>query len=175
MRMENCEDSSHDKTVGFFHMKETEVPEDYMPSENEPYMNPRQLAYFRRKLLSWREELVSQLGVNLHQMREESAKEVDFLDQSTREADTALKICSQDRALKIIEEIDAALDRIDSKTYGYCEETGEEIGIRRLEARPTATLSLEAQHWLERGKYPERKVFSSDNHPQGIPPAHPSL
>ena len=156
---ENCEDSDHVNTAEILHMKETEFPKDYMPSEDEPYMNPRQLAYFRRKLLSWREEVVSQLGINIHQMREESAKEVDFLDQSTREADTALKICSQDRALKMIEEIDAALERIDSKTYGYCEETEEEIGIRRLEARPTATLSLEAQSWLERGKNPKRSLF----------------
>ncbi len=157
--MELREDLTPEETVGFFRGEETEFPEDYVPSEDEPYMNPRQLAYFHRKLLSWREELVSQLGINLHQMREESVKEVDFLDLSTREADTALKICSQDRALKMIEEIDAALDRIDSKTYGYCEETEEEIGIRRLEARPTATLSLEAQSWLERGKHPERSVF----------------
>ncbi len=150
--MENWEDSSRDKATGFFHMKETEFSEDYIPSEDEPYMNPMQLAYFRRKLLYWRERLVSQLGLNLHRMKEESAKEVDFLDQSTQEANTSLKIYSQDRALKIIEEIDVALDRIDSNTYGYCEETEEEIGIRRLEARPTATLSLEAQTWLERGK-----------------------
>jgi DnaK suppressor protein len=159
MNMELREDFTPEETVGFFSLEETEFPENYVPSEDEPYMNPRQLAYFHRKLLSWREELVNQLGINLHQMREESVKEVDFLDLSTREADTALKICSQDRALKIIAEIDAALDRIDSKTYGYCEETEEEIGIRRLEARPTATLSLDAQSWLERGKHPERSVF----------------
>lgn len=165
MNMENCEDSSHDKTIGSFHMKETELTKDYAPSEDESYMNPRQLAYFRRKLLSWREELVSQLGINLHQMREESGREVDFLDLSTRESDTALKICSQDRALKIIEEINAALDRIDNKTYGYCEETEEEIGIRRLEARPTATLSLEEQSWLERGKRYERSIFASEKTP----------
>jgi DnaK suppressor protein len=160
--MENWENSPHDKATGFFHMKETEFLEDYIPSEDEPYMNPMQLDYFRRKLLSWREELVTQLGLNLHRMKEESAKEVDFLDQSTREATTALKLCSQDRVLKMIEEIDAALDRIDSNTYGYCEETDEEIGIRRLEARPTATLSLEAQTWLERGKRYERSIFTGE-------------
>ena len=157
--MELCEEFSPEETVGCLRVEEDDFPEDYAPSEDESYMNPRQLAYFRRKLLFRREELVTQLGINIHQMREESAKEVDFLDQSTREADTAFKICSQDRALKMIEEIDAALERIDSKTYGYCEETEEEIGIRRLEARPTATLSLEAQSWLERGKNPERGLF----------------
>jgi len=159
MKMENSEDSSHDRAFGFSHMEEAEFAEDYMPSENEPYMNPRQLAYFRRKLLSWRKELVGQLGVNLQLMREESAKEIEFLDQSTREADATLRICGQDRTIKMIEEIDAALDRIESKTYGYCEETEEEIGIRRLEARPTATLCLEAQHWLESGKDYERSIF----------------
>ncbi len=159
MKKENYEDPSHDSASGFFHMKETEFPEDYIPSEDEPYMNSRQLAYFRRKLLSWREELVGQLGINLQLMREESTKEIEFLDQSRREADATLRICGQDRAIKMIEEIDAALDRIESKTYGYCEETEEEIGIRRLEARPTATLCLEAQHWLESGKEYERSIF----------------
>ena len=93
--MENWENSSHNKTTGFFNINESEFPENYIPSEDEPYMNPRQLTYFRRKLLSWREELVTQLGLNLHRMKEESAKEVDFLDQSTREATTALKLCWQ--------------------------------------------------------------------------------
>lgn len=157
--MELRKECSPEETVGCLRVEEADFPEDYAPSEDEPYMNPRQLVYFRRKLLSWREELISQLGRNLHQMREENIKETDFLDLSTREADTALKICSQDRALKMIEEINAALERIDSKTYGYCEETEEEIGIRRLEARPTATLSLEAQSWLERGKNPKRSLF----------------
>ncbi len=159
MTMEVRKDSSHGETADFFRMEETDFAEDYVPSEDEPYMNPRQLAYFRQKLLSWRNELVNQLGVNLHQMREDSAKEVDVIDQGAQEANTALMICSQDRTLKIIQEIDAALDRIDSKTYGYCEETGEEIGIKRLEARLTATLCLEAQHWLERGKDYERSIF----------------
>jgi DnaK suppressor protein len=166
MDMELREDSSPEETVGIFGVKETKVPKDYVPSEDESYMNPRQLAYFRRRLLAWREELVSQLSVTLQLMREESAKEVDFLDQSTREADATLKICSQDRALRFIEEIDAALERIDSNTYGYCEETGEEIGIKRLEARLTATLSLEAQSWLERGKRYERSIFAGEKTPQ---------
>lgn len=160
MDMDLFVDSSPEETVGFLWTEETAFPEDYVPSEDEPYMNPRQLAYFSRKLLSWREELVSQLGVSLHQMREDSAKEVDIIDQGALEANTALKICSQDRALRIIKEIDAALERIDDNTYGYCKETGEEIGINRLEARPTATLSLEAQSWLERGKRYERSIIA---------------
>jgi len=164
MNIELREEFAPENPIGSF-SEEIDIPKDYIPSEDEPYMNPTQLAYFRRKLLAWRGELVSQLGINLHQMREESAREVDFLDQSTRETDTALKICSQDRALRMIEEIDAALDRIDSKTYGYCEETEEEIGIRRLEARPTATLSLEAQSWLERGKRYERRIFAGEKTP----------
>lgn len=154
--------SSPEETACFPWAKETAFPEDYVPSEDEPYMSPRQLAYFSRKLLSWRKELVNQLGVNLHQMREDRAKEVDVIDQGVQEANTALKICSQDRALKTIQEIDAALKRIDTDTYGYCKETGEEIGINRLEARPTATLSLEAQSWFERGKHCERSIIASE-------------
>ena len=160
MTMENRKNSSCGKTAGFPWAEETAFPEDYVPSEDEPYMNPRQLAYFRRRLLSWREELMDELSSSLQRIREDGEKEVDFLDQSTREANTALKICSQDRALKIIQEIDAALEGIDTDTYGYCKETGEEIGINRLEARPTATLSLEAQSWLERGKRYERSIIA---------------
>ena len=166
-------DSSPEETVGFFPEEETDFPKDYVPSEDEPYMNSRQLAYFHQKLLSWREELVSQLGSNLHQIREDGAKEVDIIDQGTLEANTVLKICSQNRTLKTIEEIDAALDRINSETYGYCKETGEEIGIKRLEARPTATLSLEAQRWLERGKHCERSIFVSEKNLNEVFPTAP--
>ncbi len=159
MNMDVREDLSHKEVDDFFPMEEPDISEDYIPSEDEPYMNSRQLTYFRLKLLSWRKVLVSLLGVTLHQIREESAKEVDVIDQGTLEANTAFKICSQDRSQKIIRDIDAALERIHSMTYGYCKETGEEIGIKRLEARPTATLSLEAQSWSERGKHYERSIF----------------
>ncbi|MBN1831743.1 MAG: RNA polymerase-binding protein DksA [Deltaproteobacteria bacterium] len=159
MKMEKCEDSSYARDSGFSHMKEAELFEDYMPLEDETYINPEQLTYFHRKFFSLREELASQLDILLYQMRGESAKEVEFLDQTTCEADTALKICSQDRAIKMTEEIDAALHRIEFKKHGYCEETEEEIGISSLEPCPTATLCLEAQHWLESGKNYERSIF----------------
>ena len=165
MNMELHKGASSEDTVDFLSMEEIDFHKDYVPSEDEPYMNPRQLVYFRRRLLSWRKELVNKLGSSLQRIKEESAKEVDFLDQGTQEAVNALKICSQDRALKIIQEIDEALERIDSNTYGYCEETGEEIGIRRLEARLTATLSLDAQSWRERGKRNERRFIAGEKTP----------
>ena len=128
------------------------VPRDYIPLEDEPYMNPRQLDYFRRKLLSWREQLLKESGESLQRLKEGSTKEVDFLDQGTLETSSNLKLSTRDRCLGLIYEIDDALDRIQDGSYGYCEDTGEEIGLKRLEARPTATLSIEAQEWRERGR-----------------------
>lgn len=124
--------------------------EDYVPSEDEPYMNPKQLEYFRQKLLAWREQLVKESGESLQRLKEGSMREVDVLDQGTLETNNSLKLRTRDRCLELIGEIDDALERIEDGTYGYCEQTGEEIGIKRLEARPIATLSLEAQEWHER-------------------------
>ncbi|MGD9320684.1 MAG: RNA polymerase-binding protein DksA [Desulfobacteraceae bacterium] len=126
--------------------------EDYVPSEDEPYMNPRQLEYFRRKLLSWREQLLKESGESLKRLREDSTRETDVLDQGTLETSSNLKLSTRDRCLVLVEEIDDALDRIQDGSYGYCDETGEQIGLKRLEARPTATLSIEAQEWRERGR-----------------------
>jgi DnaK suppressor protein len=126
--------------------------EDYVPSEDEPYMNPRQLEYFRRKLLSWREQLLKESGESLKRLREDSIRETDVLDQGTLETSSNLKLSTRDRCLVLVEEIDDALDRIQDGSYGYCDETGEQIGLKRLEARPTATLSIEAQEWRERGR-----------------------
>ena len=126
--------------------------EDYVPSEDEPYMNPRQLEYFRRKLLSWREQLLKESGESLKRLREDSIRETDVLDQGTLETSSNLKLSTRDRCLVLVEEIDDALDRIQDGSYGYCEDTGEEIGLKRLEARPTATLCIEAQEWRERGR-----------------------
>lgn len=129
---------------------DVDLAEGYRPSEDEPYMNPRQLEYFRGKLLDWREKLLKESGESLGSLREEIAKEVDFLDRGTLEANTSLKLKTRDRCQEVIRQIDDALERIEDGTYGYCEETGEEIGIKRLEARPTATLCIEAQEWNER-------------------------
>ncbi len=126
--------------------------EDYVPSEHEPYMNPRQLEYFRRKLLSWREQLLKESGESLQRLKEGSIKEIDVLDQGTLETSSNLKLSASDRCLELINEIDDALERLQDGSYGYCEYTGEEIGLKRLEARPTATLCLEAQEWRERGR-----------------------
>jgi DnaK suppressor protein len=114
-------------------------------------MNPRQLEYFRRKLLSWREQLLKESGESLQRLKESSTREIDLLDQGTLETSSNLKLSTRDRCLVLVDEIDDALERIKDGTYGYCEDTGEEIGLKRLEARPTARLCLEAQEWRERG------------------------
>jgi len=117
----------------------------YRPSDDEPYMNPRQLEYFRRKLLDWRQELVVASQETLSKMYQESKVHPDPVDRAVHEADMALELRTRDRYRKLLAKIDEALERINTGTYGYCEETGDPIGLKRLEARPTATLSLEAQ------------------------------
>lgn len=133
-----------------------DISPDYSPSVDEPYMNDSQLEYFRQKLLRWRDRLISESGETLEELREHSSREIDLLDQGSLEMDMTLKLRTRDRYRKLIRKIDAALERIKAGTYGFCEETGEEIGIRRLEARPIATLSLEAQQWHERMEKKER-------------------
>jgi DnaK suppressor protein len=125
--------------------------EDWVPSEREPYMNPMHLEYFRRKLLSWREQLLKESGETLQRLKEASIREIDVLDQGALETSSNLELSARDRCLELINEIDEALERIEDGSYGYCEDTGEEIGLKRLEARPTARLCLEAQEWRERG------------------------
>jgi DnaK suppressor protein len=155
-----------ESTVGFFnesaeqHLPFTEDADflqDYVPSENEPYMNKRQLEYFRSKLLSWREQLLRESGETLKRLREDSLKEIDLLDQGILETSSNLKLSTRDRCLALVGEIDDALERIQDGSYGYCEDTGEEIGLNRLEARPTARLCLEAQEWRERGRRPKAR------------------
>lgn len=126
-----------------------ELPEGYRPSPEEPYMNPMQLEYFRRKLLKWREELVEESRQTLDHLRSEVRDVGDELERATRESENALELRTRDRYRKLIAKIDAALRRIEDGTYGYCDETGEPIGLERLEARPIATLSLDAQERRE--------------------------
>jgi RNA polymerase-binding transcription factor len=122
----------------------------YRPSEDEEYMNPRQLEYFRQKLLKWREELMAEAQKTLNELRDEVHQEIgDEADRATRESDHALELRTRDRYRKLLPKIDAALKRIEDGSYGYCEETGEPIGVARLEARPIATLSVEAQERRE--------------------------
>jgi DnaK suppressor protein len=134
------------------------LPEGYRPAENEPFMNERHKIYFRNKLIDWKEEIVRQNRETLHLLHEDSAQHADFADRATSETDRALELRARDRQRKLIAKIDAALARIEDGSYGYCEETGEPIGLRRLEARPIATLSLEAQERHER----REKVFRED-------------
>jgi DnaK suppressor protein len=127
-----------------------DLPPDYRPSETEEFMNPLQLEYFRRKLLTWRMQLIQESEGTLHHLQQESLVESDWTDRATAETDVALELRTRDRARKLIVKIDEALARVEEGTYGYCEDTAEPISLRRLEARPIATLSLEAQERHER-------------------------
>ena len=126
------------------------LPPDYKPSADEDYMNDMQLEYFRQKLLAWKKSLVEQSQDTLDDLRQGGLNQPDEIDRASLEADKSLDLRTKDRARKLISKIDEALDRIEDGTYGYCEETGEPIGIERLEARPVATLSIEAQERHER-------------------------
>jgi len=127
-----------------------ELPEGYKPSPDEEYMSPQQLEYFRRKLLDWRNELLQESENTINHLKEENWQEPDINDRATLETDAALELRTRDRYRKLINKIDAALARIADGSYGYCEETGDEIGLARLEARPIATLTIEAQEKHER-------------------------
>ena len=126
------------------------LPPDYKPSEEEEFMNARQREYFRIKLLAWRTELLQESNETLRNLQSESLAVPDMADRATKETDRSLELRTRDRQRKLIAKIDDALRRIDEGTYGYCEETDEPISLRRLEARPIATLSLEAQERHER-------------------------
>ena len=126
------------------------LPPNYRPSEDEEFMNPVQLEYFRQKLLRWRAELLAESSETLQHLKEESLSEPDIADRATLETDRFTELRTRDRERKLISKIDEALQRIEDGTYGYCEETDEPIGVRRLDARPIATLSLEAQERHER-------------------------
>ena len=134
------------------HMVETSVilPPDYRPSNDEEYMNEFQVEYFRRKLMEWKKSLLAQSQDTLEELRQGGLNQPDELDRASMETDKALDLRTKDRARKLISKINDALKRIEDGTYGYCEETGEPIGVERLEARPVATLSIEAQERHER-------------------------
>ena len=132
--------------------KETGVvlPPGYRPRDNEPFMNDRQRAFFRQKLTAWRAEILEQTRETLAGLHLDNSQHADIADRATSETDKALELRARDRQRKLVAKIDAALSRLDDGSYGYCEESGEQIGLRRLEARPIATLSLEAQERHER-------------------------
>lgn len=127
-----------------------EEHEVYRPSENEPFMNDRQLAYFKAKLLKWKNDILEEAKGTVSNLKADTENHPDLVDRASSEADRALELRTRDRQRKLISKIDEALRRIEDGSYGYCEETGEPIGIGRLEARPTATLSVEAQERHER-------------------------
>ena len=127
----------------------TEVLE-YRPNDDEPFMSPRQRDYFRQKLDRWKADILRESRGTLETLQEENQNHPDMADRASSESDRALELRTRDRQRKLISKIDAALKRIDDGTYGYCEETGEPIGLARLDARPIATLSLEAQETHER-------------------------
>lgn len=128
------------------------LPPDYRPAADEPFMNDRQREYFRRKLTAWRAELLRDLdGTRLH-LNEGAQTDADIVDRAAVEIDQAIELRTRDRQRKLIAKIDEALQRIEDGTYGYCQETGKPIGLRRLEARPVATLCLEAQERHERAQ-----------------------
>lgn len=134
----------------------TSAMDDDKPSDQEDYMSDSQLEYFRQKLLKWKSDLLKDSGETLHLLQEETHNEPDFADRASTETDRAIELRARDRERKLINKIEEALLRIDDGSYGYCEETGEPIGLLRLEARPIATLCLEAQERHERDERTHR-------------------
>ena len=130
----------------------------YRPSDDEAFMNPRHLEYFRRALIGWRDELLKESNLTLQHLQEDSIQSPDMADRASAETERSVELRTRDRERKLISKITEALERIESGTYGYCMETGVPIGIRRLEARPIATLSLEAQERHERME----KIYRDD-------------
>ncbi|WP_298421844.1 RNA polymerase-binding protein DksA [Rhodoblastus sp.] len=130
----------------------------YRPTEDEPFMNERQREYFRRKLLKWKDEILQEARETLATLQAESENHADIADRASSETDRAIELRARDRQRKLISKIDAAIGRIDDGTYGYCEETGDPISLKRLDARPIATLSIEAQERHER----RERVYRDD-------------
>jgi len=131
---------------------ETFLPEDYRPAEDEPFMNERQLEYFRRKLMVWKEDILKGSQETLAELANSSRNIPDVADRASEETDRALELRTRDRQRKLISKIDAALRRIENGEFGYCEATGERISLKRLDARPIATMTLQAQESHERNE-----------------------
>ena len=140
--------------------KQSEIilPDGYRPSDKEPFMGEEHRLYFRNKLLAWKEEIIRQTRETLDELNRTSEQHADIADRATSETDRALELRARDRQRKLVSKINAALARIEDGTYGYCEETGEPISLRRLDARPIATLSIEAQERHER----RERVYRED-------------
>jgi DnaK suppressor protein len=134
------------------------VDAKYIPSEDEPFMNERQKSYFRAKLVLWKSDILREARETLEILQQENANHPDLADRASSETDRAIELRARDRQRKLIAKIDAALQRIEDGTYGFCEETGEPISLKRLDARPIATLSIEAQERHER----REKIYRDD-------------
>ena len=139
-------------------MTEIVIDEGYRPTEDEPFMNERQKEYFRRKLIRWKSDILKEAQETLATLQSENENHPDLADRASSETDRAIELRARDRQRKLIAKIDAALARIEDGSYGYCEETGDPISLKRLEARPIATLSLEAQERHERNE----RVYRDD-------------
>jgi len=135
-----------------------ELEESYKPTDDEPFMNERQKEYFRRKLLAWKEDILEESRETLVALQSENENHPDLADRASSETDRAIELRARDRQRKLIAKIEAAIERLDDGSYGFCEETGEPISIKRLDARPIATLSIEAQERHER----REKVYRDD-------------
>jgi DnaK suppressor protein len=131
-------------------MEALDLPDGYKPSENEPFMNKNQQIYFKRKLLDWRTELLKDTSDTIINLQNHNTPESDIIDIASNEVDHSIELRARDRDRKLLNKIEEAIRRLDDGNYGYCEESGEPISIRRLEARPIATLSIEAQERHER-------------------------
>jgi DnaK suppressor protein len=127
-------------------------PEQYRPSADEEFMNPAQLAYFRNKLEAWKEDIMRESAETLQNLQEDNLREPDIADRASSETDWSVELRTRDRQRKLVSKIDAALRRIDEGEYGYCEVSGEPIGLKRLDARPIATMTIEAQEAHERAE-----------------------
>ncbi|MBS1183798.1 MAG: dksA [Proteobacteria bacterium] len=127
-----------------------ELADDYRPSDDEPFMNDRQREYFRRKLLQWKEDILRESKETLVNLQNENTNLPDIADRASSETDRSIELRARDRQRKLISKIESAIKRIEDGSYGYCEETGEPISLKRLDARPIATLSIEAQERHER-------------------------
>ena len=134
------------------------IDEGYRPTDEEPFMNERQREYFRRKLMRWKHDILKEAQETLAALQSENENHPDIADRASSETDRAIELRARDRQRKLIAKIDAALSRIEDGSYGYCEETGDPISLKRLEARPIATLSLEAQERHERNE----RVYRDD-------------
>ena len=139
-------------TLDDFDIRLLAVDAGYAPTADEPFMNPRQLAYFQRKLLDWREAILAEARETLATLQSESLRESDVTDRASSETDWSIELRTRDRQRKLITKIEAALRRIDAGDYGWCEVSGEPISLQRLEARPIATMTLEAQERHERAE-----------------------